>query len=606
MEKDIEMDSYKVDLTFLDAIDLDSMYDNFIWSELSDSFSPSYASTMQRLLTKLIADEFKDKNFSYNSLLKHFPFLIKLSEKLYNLYSEKIKIDYETKNLEEIYSFVQQNENFKYDYNWMYDKTTGTLRKNGDKVIPTAGKYQLTSNSDQENKDVAWAALNIENSKREEKIGEQFHDTSHYWLMGNNFQTEGFSNRFYFNINPELHQFQNFLLDIQKWLNEILVPFKLKFPKEQEYFSRKRDNTVLYVPRGNTLHVLEVIKRICDKYKNSRLLDSEVPRFTYRLSKGVGFGESPDDRIFTSFGSYRAAVLSMILYSKLLDQNDELDPTRFRSVLNPEEISGFKLNKDAENNNDWIARFYTNQHSTYNYSYHFDYFKRYKPVSYPELDKFSYLYGAYKVACLIWNEAYFYPVQSEEELYANWFGCNSVVLGANKQKVGYNYSAADGTFENGIPGIVFFLMSLEKVLPRKFNYTIAYRGILTFCSFAEKEVKEIFFSLFPYFKGNTAFTPYRGKGKKKLKLGLSRNNHLSDHQKLIDRVVFTDFEITIKDREEINKIKHEFLKGIPFYNFNGNFELDLSLGYGYALLGYFFLRLHDPLKFKKLSYTAGK
>lgn len=597
-------DRYIADFTFLNVINLKNIYR----TTLLASFSPDYASTMQRLLTKLIKDNTVGRNLNHRFQLKHIPFLIKLSEVIYSLYSKKKSKEFKPMDLEEIYSFVQPNADFRYDYNWMHDKTTGTLRKNGDKIIPTPGKYRIISSTKQGKDEITLAALNIENAKKEDKIGEQFHDTDHYWLIGDNFQTEGFSNRFYFNINPELHQFQNFLLDIQKWLNEILVPFKLKFPKEQKYFAEKTDNTVLYVPRENTLHVLEVIKRICNKYENVQLFDDGSPRFTYELAKGISFGESPDDRIFTSFGSYRAVVLSVILYQQLIDSKGEIDTTRFNSVVvDPDAISRFRLDKGVKKYKDWAARFYTNQHSTYDYRYHFNYFNNYKPKDEPEPDKSSYLYGAYKAACLIWNEAYFYPERGKNQLYANWFTCHSVVFGAQKQKVGYNYVAADGTFENGIPGIVFFLMSLEKVLPRKFNYTIAYRGILTFCSFeSNKSEKELFFRLFSDFKGNRVFFPFRNKPGKVFELDLSRNKNLSDHQKLIDRVVFTDSEITIKDREEINKIKDDFLKGMPFRNFKDNFELDLSLGYGYALLGYFFLRLHDPTTFQKLPYTAGK
>ncbi len=130
-----------------------------------------------------------------------------------------------------------------------------------------------------------------------------------------------------------------------------------------------------------------------------------------------------------------------------------------------------------------------------------------------------------------------------------------------------------------------------------------YRSILTFVKYDNfKREKYLFFSLFRNFKSNVEFKPYQNKKVKDLKLILNRNTDCKPFQKLIDKVVFEDYNESNIDKNMINDLFVLIKKGIPLYNFHDNFETNLSLGYGYALLGYFFLRLYDPITFKPLPF----
>ncbi len=83
---------------------------------------------------------------------------------------------------------------------------------------------------------------------------------------------------------------------------------------------------------------------------------------------------------------------------------------------------------------------------------------------------------------------------------------------------------------------------------------------------------------------------------------ITQRNNLSELHKIIDKVVSTDFLLSSYETDIINSAIQNLKEEKPFVNFFGNEEMCLSISNGYALLGYFFLRLHDKGAFPPLPF----
>ena len=585
-------------LRFINEINFRSIHQN---SLKYPDYYLRHDSTIQRFVTKILNEEYYHKTLNSKNILQYVSLLENIHFAIYEKYHSKNHRNSEVanSNLITIFNEFEKSSNIKYDEGWEYNGMNKTIRKFGEKLFPSEGSYYfepILSHSSRKKK----VTMIVENTKGIFDENNSFQN-NHYWLLGDSFQSEGFSNRIYFNISSSLIHFDLFLNDIWNWLNFRNIPFKLKFPNNLNGFIDYTDNTVLYFQRENTLQVFEIVKRIELKYAKIQLFDSESPMFTRVLFPGVSFGESPDSGTFTSFGSYRSAILSLLIVEELIKSNFLSYSINIKQIVENIAVLNFFNNPDSTNVEDkyfglgvnWLDRFYTNQFTVYDYSSHFYHYSTFIPEFEIPLKEDTFLFGAYKVATIIWNEAYFFPKYSEEnkELYVNWFQCTNNL--EDKQGFfGFQYESMDSTYENGILGVLYFLKNFHDVYQIEFNSSIFKAAALNYrkqsVSLLDKAITSSN-KIDEFFSKDFIIS---------LKLFRLTSNPILD---LIDKVVFTDGNLSDDEKELSKLLLTEITNGKVFENFINNSEPNMSLGYGYSLLGYFFLRLHSPLEFPRIN-----
>lgn len=584
-------------LRFINEIDFRSIHEN---SLKYPDYYLRHDSTIQRLVNKILNKEYYHEILKSNNILQYVPLLEKIHFAIYEKYHSKNHRNSEiaNSNLIAIFNEIEKSSNLTYSEGWEYNGMNKTIRKFGEKLFTSEVNYYFEPNFSFNNSTRKKVTMIVENTKGVFDKNNSVQN-NHYWLIGDSYQSEGFSNRIYFNISPSLVNFDLFLNDIQNWLNFRSIPFKLKFPNNINGFIDYTDNTVLYFQRENTLQVFEIVKRIELKYAKVQLFDSESPMFTKVLFQGVSFGESPDNEVFTSFGSYRSAILSFLIVEELIKSNFLSYSININQIFesitvlnffkNPEKT--LDMNKDFGVGVNWLDRFYTNQFSVYDYSSHFYHYSSFKPEFEIPFKEDTFLFGAYKVATIIWNEAYFFPGYGEEELYVNWFQCTKNL--EDKQGFfGFQYESMDSTYEDGILGVLYFLKNFHNVYQIEFNSSIFKAAALNYRKQSDS------FSLKAITSSNKIDEFFSKDFIISLKLLRLTSNPILD---LIDKVVFADCNLNYDEKELSKILLSEITNGKVFENFISNSEPNMSLGYGYSLLGYFFLRLHSPLEFPSIN-----
>jgi hypothetical protein len=114
--------------------------------------------------------------------------------------------------------------------------------------------------------------------------------------------------RFYLNILPEHAPFVAELL-IEK-LRVSPHAFDIKFSRTYEEAANRSDNIVLYHNDTETDLLINIIENIKQLYPN--IFRSDTPKFTKKVSTGVGFGQQPADRN-ESFGTLRCKMLANLI-----------------------------------------------------------------------------------------------------------------------------------------------------------------------------------------------------------------------------------------------------------------------------------------------------
>lgn len=182
--------------------------------------------------------------------------------------------------------------------------------------------------------------------------------------------------------------------------------------------------------------VFDLIRIIYEKTYDTSFYCESSPLFTEILARGLSFGENPDDRRFTSFGSYRSIYIAMaIIKFYYMDKKNTLPNEKELKVL---------LNSNLGKNNssiikEWTDTFYLNQYSNYNYLNETRYFKRNKFQHLDSSQRNSnnstitsinnnsdFLIAANLVAQIISREAHFYPSKKQKYyMHCNWISYTS-------------------------------------------------------------------------------------------------------------------------------------------------------------------------------------
>ncbi len=130
--------------------------------------------------------------------------------------------------------------------------------------------------------------------------------------------------RVYFNLKGSLQNLEAISLflseEIQKYLDDRLIPFQLKTPYFIENFNRK-DNCVLYLAQAHFWLIREHLQYIAEDKEYKKLFEEDLPLFMQRPFKGVGIGLAEDPIIATSLGdgneSFGQHRINLILESIL-------------------------------------------------------------------------------------------------------------------------------------------------------------------------------------------------------------------------------------------------------------------------------------------------
>jgi hypothetical protein len=572
----------------------------------------------------LLSDEFA-------LFFDYFSITAELQEKLYELYyfDDKKLADKQDSLIfnDTIFKNLSLKDEFYVSKYWQYDSEKNVLRKYSEQMIAQECRFYEKNIKESYQEIIETKINNAEllltryRYKSEEENFENFN-----WFYGKQPQTDGYTIRFYFNIMPDSGKIANLINVITDEFDKAGVRFTFKHLSEPQKFNNRSDVAVLYAPRKNALLVFDLVRIVYERTYDESFYCQKSPLFTEIIARGLSFGENPDDRRYTSFGSYRSIYIAMaIIKYYYLDNKLTLpNEVELKALLNN--------NLDGANAlicKNWTDTFYINQYSKYNYSESISYFKRNlfrysnhrnKDTDSILLNNNDYLDSAYLIAQIISREVHFYPSKKEKYyMHCNWISYNSTnvspILGKNKKKqvIGYKFKALDNTFLEGRLGVAHFLKQLHKVKKDQNVYRISYRtlqGVIESLRDSNELDSHIDELRWFYEENNdrllneVEFTQFLREYSLKNSpiFSIAKRNNLSKIHLIIDKVVSRDFVLDDCEKETIYSFIIDLREEKPFVNFHGNEEMCLSIKYGYALLGYFFLRLFDKKKFKPLPF----
>lgn len=639
-----------------------------------DMFSTKSSTAMRVLLSDKYYGDFKSYYELTNMLSSFIYKLYQQGDANNNQLNDKIEIDTDDNGLREFFKKLRSKENY---FNntiwsnayWQYDDKYGTVRKEGIKLTPQKGRYLEKEKIEDVNLLKGKSYRNAELIHPTHKVHDidDSEDLFH-WIHGAYGSVEDYSIRFYWNFYPNCNILRDFLDSIQVKFDERKIPFSFKFLAKADDYQTHTDVAVLYLPRKHALISFEVVRELYNKVKLAPdFLRNNYPMFTYRLDTGLSFGENPDDRRYTSFGSYRAIYIAMAI-------------VEFYHILRKNKLpTENELYQCLESKNPgWLDKFHVNQFSEYDYQYEIKFFKKEaktKPFK-PTIDSSSFekrcFWTAANIAYTLSKEAVWYSDGNDSTdnyypLQPNWVSFVSKTTNESgfdenmnqTNSVDIEYAALDNDFFNGRLGVIFFLHSAFQDQNNEF-FKSAYVNTVTgaldsfegisfwgkelikkekdgnWFSFLKsdyikalnfwrqdtkesKEHKELVNKIEKYFLTN----PFDDERIKAKKLAIKKGDKISSfprnkdawkdekHTKLIDNVLTNpDFKLSADDKKTVeNMISEYFDKDRPFGNALGSDEFCVTLKDGYAGLGYFFLRLYDKKFYKALpfqiTYTDG-
>lgn len=643
--------------------------DVFFGSEKKPTGSSSRDSTAVRVL---LSDEYYEKFKDY------YPVTNALHRFIYDIYSRDIKdLSPYTETDLEFNKYFKENrpvqELFWQSSYWHYDSTFGILRKESLKKLEPKGRYYEKELINDPN------TLDGSPYQNAEKIHPThiFNDISkdnkenYNWIYGKYDFVDEYYIRFYWNFYPDKNIISRFLKTIQTSFDNSKIPFQFKFLSNISNYETHADVGVLYLPRKHILICLEIVRDIHKEFNEYRFFKEKKPLFTYPLKRGLSFGENPDDKRYTSFGSYRAIHIAMAIidFYYLQHNNRVPDVDELINLLNQKsckqpELTDCPHKKGCEaadfaeclyrKNMDWTNQFHINEFSRYNYHEEFQffsrtYFRNRKLVIVPPKDlsikndwiyenrenkRKKYLFTAIQIGNLLCKEAIWYRPSAKNKLNdlvdesekpnisyllnCNWLSFKKIISNQVSGKIGYQFAALDETFIEGRFGVAYFLIMLNRAYNDETFYRTGYRaleGALNQISYdsVNNYIAELGWA-FPEMTDTllrSVFSQYNDKvniqDKKHFKIKIERQPNAWREEKfknLIDKVVSTD-RLSLSDKEVsiIDEILTEYFDvERPFGNALGTDEFCATLKDGYALLGYFFLRLYDPRSFRKLPF----
>lgn len=640
------------------------LFEHDIHTQDIENFKSSTA--VRVLLSEEYYEKLKDNYYLINALHKE----------IYHLYSfeeqNKKKV---TDEKEEVFSeFLKHNRPIKdyfwTDSFWQLDTSYKTLRKESVKLICDTGRYlekELKNDPNAINEGKYRNVEIIHPTHKFDETDESSGNNKHNWIYGKYANTDSFTIRFYWNFNPIKETIAELLFTIQVCFDNNQIPFSFKFLSDIEDYKSKTDCAVLYLPRRHALISFQLVRDIYRQFESKKdfFVDS-CPMFTKKIKNGLSFGENPDDRRYTSFGSYRSIHIAMALVTiyKRNKKYENITPDAIIEILNgkinranvgimknPFNIQFFlskvkngltKLTQQQKiSETSWTSRFYVNQYSNTDYKNEIAFFdKTYnnprevvvmlpvqKSISNEWLyenknnDRKKYLFIAVKIANLICKEAIWY--KTEKDLYdynyyypllCNWFSFDKKLTDDSKKTVGYEFKLLDNTFLKGRLGVAFFLKMIHRAYKDEIFYRTSYRAFQgsIFPRNKNDEDTYLFNWVYQQIKDTLIKKVFNDIEKnsnevieKEFEIKRSLNAWKDSKFRVIDKVVFTNSDITNDDKIIINELMSEYFDvERPFGNALGTDEFCASICDGYALLGYCFLRLYDSITFKRLPYKV--
>lgn len=192
-----------------------------------------------------------------------------------------------------------------FDYNWnIYnvDTTTGSafVQKNGELRWLQPNGYQFANPQQKQ------VAINTKVNIARQKENRNLQPVFYHVFSNEMFPQEVELGRFYWNITPDgATKLINLLTTT---LNEYKIPFQFKCLNHPELYVRT-DAAVLYLSKKHVQLVSIILKNVIPNLEP--YLVDEIPMFTKRIFKGVGYAEDPGKG--QSFGMSRSSTIAAAL-----------------------------------------------------------------------------------------------------------------------------------------------------------------------------------------------------------------------------------------------------------------------------------------------------
>lgn len=628
----------------LNSKKIKSKLENFDLKKSNQDIQSLKSSTAERVILSL--DEEK-----YDSLIKYYPLIHQLQNIVYQIYYQDNKKAHESlnSNIQTFNDFIfnqrPKKEFFSENSFWLYNKNFNILRKNSEKIPARNGRFLEKEVSVMDspiaetpfnNADIINANFNFR--KRDED------DSNFNWIYGKYTNSDDYSLRFYFNFYPIKEIIVRLLHSIQSTFDDNKIPFSFKFLTKPREYQTRRDVAVLYVPRKHALLVFEIVREIYEEFRGDFFFVNKSPLFTKVLKTGISFGENPDDRRYTSFGSYRAIHIVLTLVDLFFLKKNKIHPTisEFIKSLNANQFRGsiketqvvsavtnfskgvnIKPFKDFDifkfKTVKWTDQFYVNQFSNYNYENEVRFFAR----KYVRKDKGicnPYLKAAHEIGKNICREAIFYPHEKSDKLFCNWISYESKIERPSIRNTvfGYNFVALNNSLLDGRLGVALFLKILFEYTDDPTFYTFSFRAIKGaiagydsvdlkenchelrwfFDQISDNKIKESFKYELQQLRECDAKSSFSVKFKRE-----EFPSTMQDYTSLIDKVVTQDkFQLDTEEQKKVLDILELVSNERPLGIITGIDETCVNLKEGLAILGYFLLRLYSPNTVRALPF----
>lgn len=607
---------------------LNYAYDNY-HSKIEDITKypiEEYSNTVQNLFKTGIFEKKVIK-------LKDYLLINEMHSIIYKEYYKDSKCMYlEQKSTQQFKDFFVEKLSKESDYyskrNWEVDKEYQVSRKNSEKALFDIGNVTFEESlKDTQSLYLKSSVLVPKYDLRLSGKNEKF-----FWIYGNTPKRNDILIRVYFNFYPKEHLILNLLKILKNEFNEKKIPFAFKFLSDPEIYKIRSDCGVLYFSRKHALFGFKVLDRIIRELGNKRLFSSSKPKFTLKIADGISFGEDPHNPIFSSFGSYRAAAIS-ISYFRVREKKMEGNIENLISELNlfnleekkdratSIEKSGLSLFPIGYDNDTilsgyfdkirkkWFEQFHLNPTSAYKYEAELNYIKA--KNSKKKQRKIDCIYAEYakRIGILLVSEAEFYPVK-KNELECNWVSFSH--FGYSEENISsINLKVLDRTFEKGSLGISFLLKKLYDVFPENKEFdTTFYRATKNQIfrkgsNLTDIEKWFVYNTNYHYFKGRTKFKSINPQ-----LICLERKNNLKNLNliKFLDRIISEDsVNITAQNSELLKQFEKSLKLFIeedkPFEEISQTKEFKPDLNLGLAYIGYACLRLCNATKYPSLPLS---
>ena len=200
------------------------------------------------------------------------------------------------------------------DYNWnIYNidqKTGGVYIQKNDELRWLAPKSYQFANPQQKQ-----PAINTKVHLHKQKESRDIQPVFYHVFSDELFPQEAEIARFYWNVTAE--GANKLIHSLTTTLNDYNIPFQFKCLNHPALYVRS-DSAVLYIDKKH-VHIVSIILKSVIPALEVYLLD-EIPMFTKKLHKGVGFAEDPGKG--QSFGMSRSSAIAEALVDAFIQQKD--------------------------------------------------------------------------------------------------------------------------------------------------------------------------------------------------------------------------------------------------------------------------------------------